>query len=200
MESGSCALMQLKCSLMQIIMRGDFREERKGQATSSLVSPVTGFALQPLSNDSPFALSSLTATAPAAQSSAEDMDASEEDGVDFLKDGEVIMNAGGDEAMEDGEEEPPRPPIDATAEGHTATIRDVLWFDNVLITGGEDSRLCLWSTEQPAQVASSSSAASSSLKVRQHTTKGPTGAPLSSSASPPAAENSKKSHRQYTPY
>lgn len=160
---------------------------------ASLVSPVTGFALQPLATESPFAMSSLTATAPPAAAQSDDMD---EDEVDFLKDGEVIMNGAGDDEMAT-EEEPPRHPLNATDEGHTATIRDVLWFDSVLITAGEDSRMCIWSSEIGAANASVSAAAS--LKVKQHTTKGPNGA-TSSHAAAPVATNSNKSNRQYAPY
>jgi hypothetical protein len=29
--------------------------------------------------------------------------------------------------------------------GHISTIRDLLWFDDSIVSGGEDSRLCIWS-------------------------------------------------------
>jgi WD40 repeat protein len=173
-------------------------------SSSTGINPLTGFQVAPLL-ESPFARSVLAQTAPAEaaenqEAMMEDDDEEEkEDGVDFLKDGEVIMNQHDDNAMADSSdaaaEEMARPPLDATAEGHSATIRDILWFDKVLITGGEDSRLCVWAMEQAAAPASGSA----ELKIKQHAAKpsaNGSAAAASSSASPPTA----KSGRQYSPY
>ena len=148
--------------------------EAGSDAAANMISPVTGFSLEPL-KDSPFAMSALTAIQQPAASSADASmeDDTDESAADFLKDGEVIMNGGNgdDSAMKDSDgqaaEEPARPPIDPTAEGHTATIRDVVWFGSQLITAGEDSRLCLWTTEPTRNHVTPAS----SFKVKQHAPK-----------------------------
>ena len=98
-----------------------------------------------------------------------------------------------------------RRPLDPTAQGHTATIRDVLWFDGLtnsatraLITGGEDSRLCLWTTQPgaaKAQQAAEQAGATSTHKITQHAAKG---ADLSS-PSPPASVPPSPSSRSRPP-
>lgn len=165
------------------------KPEANGSSSGSsapIVSPVTGFALQPLANESPFALSSLMATAEstAAAASAAMMGGEDSRGTEssksrteseFLQHGEIIHNMDdgeGEDGMTDaGEEQAASKPIDSAAQGHTATIRDVAWFDGVLITGGEDSRLCIWSTQQNqsngSAAAATSSSSSSSLKHTQ---------------------------------
>lgn len=169
------------------------RARAAASSSASGVNPLTGFQVAPLT-ESPFALAALQQTAPAPADDAA-MEGADEEAADFLKDGEVIMNQKDDNAMADGEgaeEEPARPPLDATAEGHTATIRDVLWFNNVLVTGGEDSRLCVWSTEQHAPAPASGSA---DLKIKQHVAK-----PTKGAAPTAAAPTTAKAGRQYTPY
>ena len=179
---------------------------------SPAVSAVTGFSLAPMSAESPFGMTALTTIdgpgaekhVSAASASADGMgdapeaDAEEEE-EDILKDGEIVYP--GTEGMADdqaaaaeaADARAARRPIDALAEGHTATIRDVLWFDQVLITGGEDSRLCLWSTQAPPSAGQAAATASSLSKLKQHSSP-------SNSASPPAPGDSSRNNRQYKPY
>lgn len=177
-----------------------------GFAAPAVVSAVTGFSLAPMSAEaSPFGMTALTAIGgpekpAAASSSADGMgdEAEAEEEEDILKDGEIVYP--GTEGMADDEAaaaeaadaRAARRPIDALAEGHTATIRDVLWFDQVLITGGEDSRLCLWST-QPLAADAAAASQSSMTKLKQHSSP-------ENSASPPAAKDSNRNNRQYKPY
>jgi WD40 repeat protein len=154
-------------------------------AAAAAISAVTGFSLAPMAEESPFALKSLQLiNGPGAEGSMEDTAATVEDDdedEDPLRHGEVVhegaasgaRTAESDAAME-AAEAAARQTLDPTTQGHTATIRDVLWFDKALITGGEDSRLCLWTTQPGAAAAASAAAGSSSSshKITQHAAKG----------------------------
>ena len=38
--------------------------------------------------------------------------------------------------------------LNLSGAGHVATVRDVLWLGNVLLTGGNDGKLCVWSSDE----------------------------------------------------
>lgn len=73
------------------------------------------------------------------------------DEVDYLIDGLVVNDKlyllagthGGLLRVLDVEED--TTVIQTFSDGHTSTVRCSLWSNNVLVTGGEDSMLCLWS-------------------------------------------------------
>jgi len=59
-----------------------------------------------------------------------------------------------------------------TTTGHTATIRDILWIEQLLVTGGEDSKLCVWTSPQsslPCNLADDSKTMHHSIPAKSKT-------------------------------
>ena len=65
-------------------------------------------------------------------------------------------------AMEQGEEQPAEEEkaageervVDPTVAGHTSAVRDVLWLDTVLLSGGNDGKLSVWTSDVRSKLAS----------------------------------------------
>lgn len=78
--------------------------------------------------------------------------------IDYLVDGLVVNNklhliagthSGFLRILDVSSEVPPV--VQSLSGGHTATVRCCHWQNNMLVSGGEDSMLCLWSQQKPTR-------------------------------------------------
>lgn len=82
--------------------------------------------------------------------------------------------------------------------GHSDVVRDILWFDESFLSGGQDGKICIWSTSPSTSASLSPTSPQSTTTLSTSPTE--VTLPSSSSSSSYVMKKQKKNRRQKRPY